>query len=135
MSQENVELISRVYEAFNREDIATLRELSDEDLEFVSVFAEVDTGGATHRGRDLWAGYFARIGETWDEWRAEDLRVFDAGGDRVAAVVRLVGKGKGSRIPVDREIGLAYTLRQGKLWRMHVYLNPGEALEAVGLSE
>ena len=135
MSQENVELIQRVYEAFNREDAAALAKLSDEDLEFVSVFAEVDTAGATHQGQELWASYFARIHETWDEWRAEDLRVFDAGDDHVAAVFRLVGKGKSSGIPVDREIGLAYTLRRGKLWRMRVYLNPAEALEAVGLSE
>ncbi len=135
MSQENVELIQRVFEAFNREDTAALAALSDEDLEFISVFAEVDTGGAIHRGRKLWATYFARIHETWDEWRTEDVRIFDAGDDRVAVVFRLIGKGKSSGVPVEREVGLAHTLRKGKLWRMRVYLDSGEALAAVGLSE
>ena len=32
-------------------------------------------------------------------------------------------------------IGLAYRIREGKLWRMRSYLDPAEALEAAGLSE
>jgi cation transport regulator ChaC len=32
-------------------------------------------------------------------------------------------------------IGVAYRFRQGKLWRMRAYLDPREALKAVGLAE
>ena len=45
------------------------------------------------------------------------------------------GKGKASGVPVDQRIGVAYRFRNGKLWRMRSYLDPAEALEAVGLSE
>jgi uncharacterized protein len=135
MSRENVEVVRRAYEAFNRRDLRALAELSHEDLEFTSVMAAVDAGGATYRGSETWASYFAVMDQTWEEWRAEDFRIFDAGGDRVAAVFRLVGKGKQSGVPVDRAIGLAYRIRQGKMWRMRSYLDPDEALEAVGISE
>jgi ketosteroid isomerase-like protein len=32
-------------------------------------------------------------------------------------------------------MGATYRFRDGKIWRMHSYLDPREALEAAGLSE
>jgi ketosteroid isomerase-like protein len=134
MSWENVEVVRRAGEAFNRPDrVRALAELSDDDLEFVSVLTAVDAEGGTYRGPDSWATYFARMADIWDDWRVEDLEIFDAGSDRVAAVFRLAGKGKGSGASVQQTIGLAYRIRHGKLWRMRSYLDPAEALRAVGL--
>jgi ketosteroid isomerase-like protein len=133
--QENVEIVRRAQQAFNRRDLQTLAELTDEDLEFDSVLTAVDAGGSTYRGPETWARYFARMDETWEDWQVEEFRVFDAGGDRLAATCRLVGTGKSSGASVEREIGLAYRLRDGKVWRLRSYLDPLEALEAVGLSE
>jgi len=135
MSQENVEIVQRAADAFNRRDMRALAEASHEDLEFVSVLTAVDAGGASYRGSGAWASYFQAMNETWEDWHAEGFRFFDAGEDRVVGVFRLVGKGKHSGAPVEREIGLAYRIRDGKLWRMRSYLDPGEALEAVGLRE
>ncbi len=81
------------------------------------------------------AHYFDRMHETWEEWQVEDFRVFDAGDDRVVAVARLVGKGKTSGAAVEHEVGLAYTIKRGKLWRLRSYLDPADAFEAAGLSE
>jgi ketosteroid isomerase-like protein len=134
MSQENVDLVWGLVEAFNGRDMGRLAELSHEDLEFVSVLA-VAAGGATYRGSETWTSYFAAMDETWEEWQVEDSRVFDGGEDRVAGVFRIVGTGKHSGAPVEHEIGLAYRIREGKLWRMRSYLDPGEALEAAGLRE
>jgi ketosteroid isomerase-like protein len=132
MSRENVEVVQRAYEAFNSPDrVKALAELSDDDLEFVSVLTAVDADDATYRGPASWATYFARMDEIWDDWR--DLEVFDAGGDRVVAIFRLAGTGKTSGARVDHQIGLAYRMRGGKLWRMRSYVDPVEALEAVGL--
>jgi ketosteroid isomerase-like protein len=135
MSRENVEIVYRASDAFNRRDLQALAEMTHEDLEFSSVLTAVDAGGSTYRGSQTWATYFARMDDAWGDWRAADFRAFDAGDDRVAAVFRLVGTGKSSGARVDRTIGLAYWLRYGKLWRMRSYLDLSEALEAVGLSE
>ena len=116
MSQD-VEIVHKAGEAFNRQDVDALVALSHEDLEFVSALTAVEAGGGTYRGLDTWAEYFAAMDEAWEEWRVEDLEVFDAGEDRAAGVFRLVGTG------------------DGKLWRMHSYLDPAEAFEAVGLRE
>jgi ketosteroid isomerase-like protein len=135
MSQENVELARTSIDLFNHRDLSALAELSQEDFEFVSVLTAVDAGGATYRGSQAWTSYFAAMDETWEEWRVEDSEVFDAGDDGVAAVFRIVGKGKHSGVPVEHAIGVAYRIRQGKLWRMRAYLDPREALKAVGLEE
>ena len=133
MSQENVEIIRSAIEAFNREDFRRLAEVCDEDFEFVSVMTALEE--TSYRGRNTWETYYNDMHETWEEWQVEDLQVFDGGDDRVAAVMRLVGTGKSSGVPVEATIGIAYRIRKGKLWRARSYLDPGEALEALGLSE
>jgi len=133
MSQENVEIVKRLWNAFNRADITALGEICTEDFEFISVLTDVDA--ATYRGPETWTLYFERMAETWDAWQVEDVRIFDAGGSRVVAIARLVGTGKSSGAQVEQEIGLDYTLRSGKLWRLRSYRDSAKALEAAGLSE
>lgn len=135
MPRENVELVHKAIDAFNREDLAALADFCADDFEFVSILSAVDAGGSTYRGQQAWSGYFARMRDTWAEWWVDDFQVFDAGDDSLAAVVRVAGKGHHSGAIVDRTIGMTYRLRKGKVWRMHAYLEPHEALEAVGLRE
>ena len=135
MSQENVEIVRQAIDAFNRQDLAALAHLCADDFEFVSILSAVDAGGSTYRGRRSWDGYFARMRDTWAEWWVDDFRVLDAGDDNLVAVVRVAGKGHHSGATVDRTIGMTYRLREGKVWRMRAYLEPHEALEAVGLRD
>jgi ketosteroid isomerase-like protein len=135
MSQENVELVERVIEAFDRHDVRTLEILSHEDLEFVSVLTAIDADDATYRGANAWTSYFEAVDEMWSEWRTKDIRIFDAGDDRLACLFRLVGTGRLSGVPVERAVGITYRIRDGKLWRMRSYPNPPDALEAVGLQD
>ena len=135
MSQENVEIIERLIEAFDRHDVSTLEALSHRDFEFVSLLTALDAGDATYRGTTAWADYFEAIDANWSEWRSDAIRIFDAGGDRLACLFRMVGTGKLSGVPIERAVGITYQLRDGKVWRMRSYLEPTDALEAVGLSE
>src|SRR6478752_1800187 len=126
MSQENVDLICLAVDAFNRRDMATLAELSDEDFEFVSVLTGVDAQGGTYRGLDGWTRYFNDIDQAWKNWQIVDLRVFDAGDNDVAATFRVTGEGQQSAAAVERAVGITYRLRGGKVWRMRTFLDPSE---------
>ena len=128
-------MIERLIEAFDRHDVSTLDALSHNDFEFVSLLAAVDAGDATYRGTTAWTDYFKAIDATWSEWRSDNIRIFDAGGDRLACLFRMVGTGKMSGVPIERAVGITYRIKDGKLWRMRTYLEPADALEAVGLSE
>jgi ketosteroid isomerase-like protein len=135
MSQEKVELIERLIDAFDRHDPETLQALCHDDFEFVSVLTVVDADAAIYRGADAWANYFKAVDEMWSDWGTADVRIFDPGGDRLACLFHLVGTGRASGVPVDRAVGITYEIRDGKVWRLRSYPNPREALEAVGLSE
>src|SRR4051812_41692551 len=128
MSQENVEIVRRALDAFNRRDLRALEEeFCHEDFEFVSFFAVVDAAEATYRGVHAWSDYAAVMDEMWIDWRVEDIRLMEAGGQEVVSLMRLAGKGKLSGAPVDRPVGLTYRLRDGKLWRVRSYADPAEA--------
>ena len=135
MSRANVEVALRAREAFNRRDFDALESYSHEDLEFVSALTAVDAEGAAYRGLKTWESYFEVMDQSWKDWQVEDFEVFDAGEDRVVSTFRLVGTGRHSGATVDQAAGITYRIRDGKLWRMRSYLDPQEALEAVGLRE
>jgi ketosteroid isomerase-like protein len=135
MSRENVEFVHRAIDAFNRRDLAALADFCADDFEFVSILSAVEAGGSTYRGPSAWREYFARMDDAWGEWWVEDLQIFDAGHDRVVAVIRVAGRGRQSGVNVDRALGMTYRFREGKIWRMRAYLDSDEALAAVGLSE
>ena len=136
-SRENVELVHTAIDAFNRQDLAALADFCAEDFEFVSVLAAVDAGAPHISGpRGLERGTSRACatpaGGVVDR-RFPGLR---RRADSLAAVVRMTGRGQHSGVTVDRTIGMTYRLRDGKVSRMRVaYLEPHEALEAVGLSE
>jgi ketosteroid isomerase-like protein len=133
MSRENVDLFSRYSLAFNRRALDEMAELTHPNFKFVSILSAVDE--TTYSGAEAWTAYFRAMDQTWDEWRTNDFRVLDAGDDRIAVICRLAGTSRQGGVPLEREIGMTCTFREGKIWRMRSYLDPTEALEAVGLSE
>ncbi len=135
MSRENVETVETAIEAFNRRDVNALVDISDDELEIVSVLTAANLGGSMYRTLEAWTSYFAAMDETWQEWQLEDFRLFDAGDDGVACLCRMIGKGRQSGVPVERPTGIVFQFRQGRLWCIRSYLDPGDAMEAVGLRE
>ncbi len=132
MSQENVEVVRRFYDAVNRRDLLVLDGLlASEESEFASVFATSE--GRVFRGTQGTRDYFAAIDEAFEDFRTEVLELIDAGDDRVVAMTRVTGRGKGSGIPVDKHFGQVWTLRGEAVVRIDTYVNPSEALEAAGL--
>jgi ketosteroid isomerase-like protein len=72
--------------------------------------------------------------ESWDEFLALADEYRDLG-DRVLWLGRLEGRGRSSGVPVSAPLDILYDLRDGKISRMHSYLDHREALRAAGLSE
>jgi uncharacterized protein len=131
MSQENLELVRRQHEHFNRTG-EVLPEIYDSDAEWTA--AREDPDAATHRGLEAIRGYFAQWVEMFEgiDFRAEEL--IDAG-DKVFAWMRFSGKGTASEAPVEMEQAQIWTFRNGKVVRVEEYFDRNDALEAAGLSE
>jgi len=131
MSQENVEVVRRSFNAWNEWDIDAVRRLYAED-------AVVKTGvtefGRTFEGDDLIGRWAAEMRETWAEVRWEIERIFEAD-DVVVSFYRGIGVGRESGVEVRRDLTGVYRLCNGKIASERIYLDREEALRAVGLRE
>ena len=135
MSRENVDVVRRVVEAFNRRDWAAWNSLYHPDAEWFDP-PEVP-GSAVHRGRPAIRQYFDELLEiaAEDGFNVEVDALEDVGGDRVLIRGRTVLVARGSGIPIDANVFQLVDLRDGRVRRVRNFRSNQEALEAVGLSE
>jgi uncharacterized protein len=130
MSQENVEIVRRSYDAYARGDLEAA--LAALDAEIETHDHDIPDAG-DYRGIEGLLQWQADWEAGWASWRWEPEEFIDAG-DRVVAILRLHAKGRGSGVDVERLDGAVWTLRDGKCIRLDCYGSKAEALEAVGLS-
>jgi ketosteroid isomerase-like protein len=112
MSQENVEVVRRSFEAFNQRDAQAIAALCHEDLEFVSMLTAVEE--APYRGKDAWETYFRHMGEIWEEWQATGVEILEVDDERLVSTYLMVGTGKVSGAPIEQPVGVTYTFPRGQ---------------------
>jgi ketosteroid isomerase-like protein len=123
-----IEVVNRAYRAFKDFDAEALIAVADPEIEFGTSAA---APGGTYRGHTGVRRYMKEIeGAFGDRWDAEIERVADAGDDQVIVIARIFGEGKAGE-PLELRVGHVWELRDGKLLRGTVYLDPHAALDAV----
>ena len=128
MSEENVEVVRRVFEALKREDLDALVEAYDPQVEIVTLMLGTYHGPegarqAIEEGRRSLRG-----------WNLDPNELVDAG-DSVIAIAHIRGAGQHSGIALGDLMALSFTIRNGLIIRQQSFRSKEEALEAVGLSE
>ncbi len=126
MSQENVDLIRSVYDAWDKNESA--RDFIAKDIEYVNPSYAVEQG--IRRGRKS----FAVVRDTYEDFRVDVERFLDAGDD-VVVLAHYTASGRGSGVPVGGEHGYVWTVRGRQAVRFRWFQSHAEALEAAGLSE
>jgi ketosteroid isomerase-like protein len=136
MSQENVEIVRRVFATIGdsqpddlRDDV--LAELFDSEVEWVPVPQGL-LAGASYQGYEGIRRFAGDFVATWDELRVETLEFRDFG-DKVAVQIRMRGRMHG--LELDEAWSGLYTLRNGRIMRVQGFASPEGALRAAGLSE
>jgi ketosteroid isomerase-like protein len=136
MSQENVEIVRRMVDAWNRRDEEELLALGDPEAEWVNSPTAVEPG--TRRGSDELMAVFRTQWEFLLDGRIEIDRIYDRG-EEIVALGRLSRRmPEGDARIEDRWLG-SWRIREGRVVRTEV-LGFGStevqgALEAAGLSE
>jgi ketosteroid isomerase-like protein len=128
----NVEIVKRLYDAWQRDGFGVVPELMDPDIEYVNPPYAVEPG--TRRGYEGFAIAAQAILTVYPNRRFEPLEFHDAG-NRVAVRARVIARGVGSSVEVDTERGYVFDVRDAKVVRFAWFNDPLEALEAVGLAE
>src|SRR4051794_29238016 len=133
MSRENVEIAKRWVDAFNRRDLEALMESAVPDFAFLPAMADTIDGNSFQR-REGMGAYFGDVDNAWEELCVIYDEYRDLG-DRVLALGRIEGRGRGSGAVVETPQGAVVDFRDGKLSSARSYLDHAEALKAVGLEE
>ena len=134
MSEENVEIVRRGFEAFNRGDLDAFLENSTDDIDYRAAEGAPDDHGPI-QGKDALRAFMQDWLDTFDDFRAEPVELIEAGEDKVIVVVRVSGRAKLSGVETDLTYAELWTLRDGKVAWGRQYWTRDEALEAAGLSE
>lgn len=134
MSEENVEIVRRVIDAWNRRDIDDLITLSDPECEYVNSPTAIEPG--TRRGRDEVAAVTRTQWDLLTDGRSEIDRLYNRG-EEIIALGRISRRMPGSDARLEDRSLVSYRIRNGKIVRIEV-LGFGRdeveaALEAAGL--
>jgi ketosteroid isomerase-like protein len=127
VTQENVELVRRIHEAWDNKE--SLDGMVAEDVEYVNPDYAVEPG--IRRGHDS----FELVRNTIDDIELEIERIVDTPGDEVVVLVRYSALGPGSGMELAGEQGYIWTIRDGLAVRFRWFASQREALNAVGIYE
>jgi ketosteroid isomerase-like protein len=129
MSQANVAVVRRLFDAVNRREWETVLTFYSADTEWDD--RDLRPEGAVHRGIDAMVREMRAWFGTWANYWQE-IEEVAADGDRVAVVIHESGEGKGSGARMDQRIGALITMSDGRIVSTRLYHDPAGALDAVG---
>jgi ketosteroid isomerase-like protein len=133
MSEENIEVVRRSFEAISRWDLDGLLALYAKDVHFLPLTGtRVESGG--YRGHGGVREYFEEISDVWEHLRpyCDDFRTT---GPHVVALGGCAVRGRGSGAETDTPMAWVVTVRNGEITSHRGYRTAEEALESVGLPE
>jgi uncharacterized protein len=131
MSQENVEIVRRVYHAMRVGDSSGVIEFVDPELEWIP---DRRVGEGPIRGRESVIEFFTDRAAMFGQFDFELERFWEQDG-QVLVFLRVSGSGAASGAGFEIHIAHLWTLRDGMLVRGEGFGDRAQALEAAGLSE
>jgi ketosteroid isomerase-like protein len=131
MSQENVELVRRAYEAYLRGDVAAMVDSLAPDF----VLYRTAPDGATYHG----PGAIMEVMNDWTAGFSEfDMKTgefIDANESQVIVEVQQHAVGASSGVATEADFWFVHTIQGGRIVRLDAYREKVEAFDAVGLRE
>jgi ketosteroid isomerase-like protein len=133
MSQENVEAVHQVLDAWNRRDFDAAMSVAHEDAELHFIGGFADLIGEEYDGREGMLRFWRDILGTIGGQVAIETTI-DAS-EQVVIIASVEGAGAASGAPATLRFGQVWSFRDAKAIRLDFYYEPSEALAAVGRSE
>lgn len=132
MSQENVEVVRKIHDAWERGVSPASLGLLHPDIEWINPEGAFEPG--TRRGLASFEAAIASMIEAFDSMSVKAREFLDAG-DRVVVVATFVARGRASGIQRENEDGYVWTVRDGQAVQFRWFNDPAKALEEAGLRE
>jgi ketosteroid isomerase-like protein len=132
MMRSNAEIAREAFEAIGRRRLDAALDFLDPEVEFEPPEDAIEHRG-TFKGHKAVRERWNLLLEPFDEFEIEPDDFLEAPDGRVVVLFRVRGRGKASGAPVEMQLAHVVTLRDGKAVHLKAYLDPDEALRAVGL--
>lgn len=132
MSQQNVDLVRSIYQAFAAGDVAAVLAAMSGDMVWNEAENFPYADGNPYRGpQAILGGVFARLGTEWDGFAALPEEFLDAG-DTVVVLGRYRGTHKATGKPLDAQLAHVWRVSDGKAVAFQQYTDTLQAARAVG---
>ena len=133
MSQEKVEIVKRLYGAFNRDDFDAGLALCDSEV-VIDRSNSIGPDARVYRGHPGLEEFWNEWKRAWADARWEIDECIDNGAN-VVVLGRLYARGAASGASVEANVSQVVVIRGGKVLSSKLFQSRSEALEAAGLSE
>ena len=133
MSQENVDLLRRGIEAWNRRELDVWLDLGTPDVEWMPA-GPAAVERTVYRGYDEVREGIEAVYETWEVFEFQEGEVRDLG-EATLWLGRVRMRGNASGVELDQEFAIHGVARDGRMALIHSFLSWHEALKAVGLED
>jgi ketosteroid isomerase-like protein len=130
MSEENVEIVRRIFDRWN----AGEREIDPQAIHHDVVLHSGMTN-ATYHGHDGVRRYFAEIDDQFEDWHLSIDEFRDAPEERLLALGAVHLRGRGGGVEFDQPVAWLFTFTGDQVTEVRAIPDRAQALEAAGLSE
>jgi len=131
MSQENVEILRRGYEAFARDDFDGIMPLLDEQIEWRNP-EESPIAGVFH-GHQGVMDWLTQVRESFADMRFMPDEFKELPDGRVLVLVRFAFRPTQTGVPMEFPMAHLIAIRDGLITYLKMYSDQQQALKAVGL--
>jgi ketosteroid isomerase-like protein len=123
-------LIRAFAEGFSERDLSRARALMHDDVVFDWTRSMADNHGV-YRGYETVQRLFQSFIEAWERVNLQVVEIEDVGTDRLLVDTRLDARGRDSGIDVSGTGAQVWDLHDGKIARVTLFQNRGDALAAL----
>lgn len=132
MTDENVELVQRGFDAYSRGGWKAMLPFLHPEFEAITT-PEVAMEPDTYRGAEGVRRYFESFEEAMEDIRFVLQGELRGAGDKVFVPFKLAARGRETGIEVEQPAFQVWTVRDGKALRVEVFASREAALGAAGL--
>jgi ketosteroid isomerase-like protein len=130
---DNMAIVNDMYQSFSTGDIPAVLASLDANVVWMEAEGNSMADGNPYKGPDaVPKGVFTRIGEDYEFFNLENIKLHEMTNDEVLATLRYNGKLKANGATIDAQAAHLWTLSNGKVIGFQQYVDTKQLADALG---
>ncbi|MFX0555543.1 nuclear transport factor 2 family protein [Maribacter sp. CXY002] len=133
LPEENRNIVHTMYQSFSKGDIPSVLASLDPNVVWMEAEGNAYADGNPYKGPDaVLKGIFSRIGDDYEFFTLENIKLHEMANDQVLATLRYNGKLKVNGATIDAQAAHLWTLSDGKVIGFQQYVDTKQLNDALG---